>query len=109
MSEHTPLPWQIKRGATMGVIVNQDGEQVAAALSDAVKSSDERDANAELIVRAVNNHDALVKALRDLVAACNTYDDTPDSTLNAARYVNAQERAGKLLAALSPTGEAGQK
>ena len=69
MSERTDLPWKIRKGpatkqsgprGTVHIITeNDDGEQVNIAL---INYADE--ATALRIITAVNNHDALVEALR---------------------------------------------
>lgn len=67
---HTPLPWMVaERRSPAGVfwdtlIRNADGDPVASVLF-AGYSEKTAQANAELIVRAVNAHEDLVKALED--------------------------------------------
>ncbi len=56
---HTPLPWEIDRGVTS--VVTPEGDLIATAHG---KDDWERGHNAALIVRAVNNHDALLDCLR---------------------------------------------
>lgn len=65
MSAHTPTPWKVFRsnkGTYIG-IGESEGGGVCDAGFGVWRSGKERDANAELIVRAVNAHDDLVKAL----------------------------------------------
>ncbi|HXP63987.1 MAG TPA: hypothetical protein VN815_00815 [Steroidobacteraceae bacterium] len=59
MSEHTPTPWFV-----MGNSIQTKGGNYIADLSSP-RGSQERDANAAFIVKAVNNHDALVEALTE--------------------------------------------
>lgn len=66
MSEHTPTPWAIRKGALPGVIVATNGDQIGAAFSDVPGGSKERNANALLIVEAVNNHEALKQTVAQL-------------------------------------------
>ena len=58
MSNHTPTPWKVDHGSVYTI----DGKPVTGSFAT------ERDANAHFIVQACNSHDALVDALRDLVA-----------------------------------------
>lgn len=68
-TKHTPTPWgvvQNLRPATVGVRLNANSNKwLFQALSDDEMSSDD----AVFMVKAVNNHDALVSALRDLADA----------------------------------------
>lgn len=86
MTEHTPTPWKYRphehddwgwiRGPKVGNFV---GPIVAISRSSAQETSDSFDkhraagtdpyeANAAFIIKAVNNHDALVKALEEITA-----------------------------------------
>ena len=68
MSKHTPTPWQI--GITLYPYVHFYGPSDAAGFSLAIGScvtafgKENDEANANFIVMAVNNHDALVGALK---------------------------------------------
>ena len=55
--KHSPLPWHT---STLGLIVDAIGRRTASC---------GRNANAELIVAAVNGHDALLATLDNLLAA----------------------------------------
>ena len=66
MSKHTPTPWEaeeradtIKIGAVKGIYITKLG------MGESGEYRDEQTANAELIVKAVNSHDALVEALSE--------------------------------------------
>lgn len=74
MSKHTPTPWAMD---DTRLLIRSGGHLVAEAFRDCLKSIADREAeaqaNAAMIVRAVNAHDALVEALR--VIAGGGYDD----------------------------------
>jgi hypothetical protein len=58
MSEHTPTPWRV----VGGTIHASDKAGYVAELSSP-RGGNQRDTDAAFIVKAVNNHDALVKEL----------------------------------------------
>jgi hypothetical protein len=67
-SEHTPTPWKIT-GMPFDTsfplaIEGADGFRPAAVYGDGILNRGTTKANAELIVRAVNSHEALVNAAR---------------------------------------------
>lgn len=77
--KHTPTPWKIENGsayANAGTIDISKGTQIIAAVLVDIKpgnyfqkdilklASAQEKANAELIVRAVNSHEILLKALK---------------------------------------------
>jgi hypothetical protein len=78
MSEHTPTPWTVERNAPWSIktnaraIIDKDRFAVAwapawdIADADSVAAPEEGAANAAFIVKAVNSHDALVKALEEI-------------------------------------------
>jgi hypothetical protein len=71
MTEHTPTPWNI------GISDNGRADWVFAsgqAIADCEFINDKgvTEANAAFIVKAVNNHDALVKALEQCAASFST-------------------------------------
>jgi hypothetical protein len=72
MAEHTPTPWRVETNCwtpwngAVGILPLNDDEDSAIAWTTAGTNEA---ANAAFIVKAVNNHDALVKALEDLVNA----------------------------------------
>lgn len=82
MSAHSPLPWEVPDGGIRPAIFAEDGSHVAS-MSD---TGDEAEANAALIVRAVNAHDELVAALRDLTNAYPESDDDNSEANLWARY-----------------------
>lgn len=75
MSEHTPTPWAVPVSEGNDTLICEDlGERLGTIIADVSRpiknftlyrdiSWDEAAANAAFIVKAVNNHDALVKAL----------------------------------------------
>jgi hypothetical protein len=68
MTEHTPTPWTIYddadplKIAIKGIRRDIGGAHVATVLSHE---------NATFLLKAVNNHEALVKALREIGLACD--------------------------------------
>ena len=64
-TEHTPIPWDISSSC---LICNEEGKILAnlipLGLMELDVTLDEAVANAEFIVKAVNNHDKLVEILR---------------------------------------------
>jgi hypothetical protein len=98
----TKRPWQHDhasatadypdRGAAFITGTNLDGLVGAALpLPTELESNDfsRVDANAALIVRAINQHDALMecaKALRELVSASDLLSEEPESIVIGARY-----------------------
>lgn len=60
-SKATARPWEFDGGA--GAVIDSEGALICAMVSDA---------NAALIVRAVNSHEAVVAALRGIIQAWDT-------------------------------------
>jgi hypothetical protein len=106
-SKATKRPWSRgNRGAMFmapsherWVVRGPEGEYVAR-INNPVRSTEESEANAELIVRAVNAHDELVAALREVLdndgggwssrhAAENTY--CPDCATDADAWRDQKE------------------
>lgn len=74
MVAHSPLPWSVGGRTTANVglerqIVSADGRVVSRAqrYTDEPGHLDRNDADAEFIVRAVNNHKELLAALKGIV------------------------------------------
>jgi hypothetical protein len=81
---HTPTPWSLKRGqfgSSVFVIYGPDEFPIAQTVSNSSPEGmararrGEHQANAALIVRAVNNHAALVEALTRLCTQFPTDSD----------------------------------
>lgn len=79
MSEPTPRPWRAKDG---DVQLNSYNVTIAHCVTAGLPA----DANAALIVRAVNSHDELVAALRGLLPLEAFCDDRKDGHLFAAAH-----------------------
>jgi len=85
MSDRTPTPWVIRpeRHDDWGWIRGADGELACIARHHDRKDDDKHRmdktdpyaANAAFIVKAVNSHDALVKALEELLPLAGIMDD----------------------------------
>ena len=90
-TEHTELPWvydgdryirHSTTDATIAMVMDDDGHCDSEYAEDLPK-----EANAELIVKAVNNYDKLVEALRDaarLIKTARRY--FPKSIKNSDRF-----------------------
>ena len=84
--EHaTPRPWEIHVGQLL--IDVHRGNYLIADLVNPARSHEEAAANAELIVTAVNHHDALLDALKAILAICGaiSWITDPDVWGNAQR------------------------
>ncbi len=95
MNKHTPTPWA-HNGARIHGCKNEYPTiaVVAKAAEDGVEVDD-----AAHIVRCVNSHEALVKALKDLTQAVANLD-SPEGGLGGLGYLNeSAERAEAVLAA----------
>jgi hypothetical protein len=106
MSDHSTLPWELKRDDSGAIaIIAATGHFITFAFPNG--DADDA-ANAASIVRAVNAHDELVAALRELLNADRqTYNaitmdrDTCDAAIN--RQIAAEKAAAALLAKLEAT------
>lgn len=94
MGEHSPLPWTVRRSS---VPPSTDIQEVFDAerrdvrvMGFGLTGGARAAANAELIVRAVNAHDALVAALKSARGQLEIYEDVisgesfNDTQINAA-------------------------
>lgn len=107
MSEHTPTPWVIRpeRHDDWGWIRGADGELACIARHHDRKDDDKHRmdktdpyaANAALIVKAVNNHERLVKAVQDLLYGMQRVSERPDSLVALSIWSNAEEKANAIL------------
>ena len=86
-SRHTPTPWKITSPnypQHQRVIFHREGDrhEKVATLNEGSISAD---ANAEFIIRAVNNHEALVEALSGILARMEdeNYDEPHYEAVNA--------------------------
>ena len=82
MSKHSPLPWAISHGGMSGddgfsIVTNNASAEhvkmVAECWPCTITCNEHRQelaANAEFIVKACNNHDALLAACKTLLAIC---------------------------------------
>ena len=78
MAEHTPTPWALMgRGDIIGVCKGFPQKPVAKVLGQ--ETSEERAANIDLLLKAVNNHEALVDALRTLDTLLDFSDEALDN------------------------------
>lgn len=93
--EHSPLPWTASTSSyeLTNTVVAADGFRVAVLIDgNKERPPEEHAANAEFIVRAVNSHAELVKALEDLLTAHHhsrgdEYVDAAYAALQSAKGV----------------------
>jgi hypothetical protein len=107
-TKHTPTPWRVVNGSLIKdelmpfdrderytALIATTGGHATGALADA---------NAAFIVRAVNSHEHLVAALRNLVTASEAYSTVhaPDSDdiTRMLKYADAFDKARAVLAAM---------
>ena len=119
----TPRPWRASLGVIVADIPNGDSTTTAVAYvgeefrhNAGLCYGDERDANAALIVRAVNSHEALVEALKPFAHFAEVYlKNTPQLTPTTGSVYSIERMHGSAsidvehlkaaLAALLATGE----
>lgn len=99
-SKHTPLPWTLGKGSKTIREASKPGRPGFIARTHmpgeyTIRTDDEQEANANLIVQAVNSHAALVQA----VQACKKYmDDPKGSDITGQQALGAINYALSLLA-----------
>ncbi len=73
MSKHSPLPWR-KEGICLDCTPVSICDSSGVGLADVYDAPDPntKHANAEFIVKAVNNHDAILEVLDNATAALET-------------------------------------
>ncbi len=82
---HTPTPWKYTQESIdpeWAIVTDASGHIIANVNSETgpdipplVSTKMPRDANAAHIVRCVNNHDALLAALKGLIGECGDLED----------------------------------
>ena len=90
MTDHTPTPWHYWPHFDNGVIT-EDSMGVHIVRMTGVNTL----ANAEFIVRAVNCHDELVKALEAVVRDWDSPDVSPERIRDQAIAALAKAKGGK--------------
>lgn len=93
MTPHTPTPWEAWPDGPenrLGYRIAQPGPNVVLARVDWKALN--KEANAAFIIRAVNNHDALVEALRELLGGIEAEDNG-----NTGSLARAQQKAVNTL------------
>lgn len=119
MSEHTPTPWIITGVSTGWGTDNGRFRILGAATSQreefficenchaSVRGPDAREqaANAALIVKAVNSHEALVKALKDILDANYDFRNGMPDDWEGDPLQDACSEAAKLIDTILPTAE----
>ena len=69
---NTKIPWRLTPRLTITDTVSPKGH-VIAEIKKGRRSQREMTANARFIIKAVNNHDALVSALEKIVDECSEF------------------------------------
>jgi hypothetical protein len=90
-AQRTPGPWAatMRAGEPTDWVVYVPGTplEICQMFHDGTEDNEEGEANAAFIVKAVNNHDALVEALRDMLRVFG------ETQLPSTLVVTAQARA----------------
>ena len=66
MGESTPRPWLNIHGRVISDVMPRDGSHDVCSMTVTNNNRISAEANAALIVKAVNSHEALVKALEEI-------------------------------------------
>lgn len=74
MSKATPRPWRSSVVSDYLIYSSEIDDYVATTMMPGIKD-DERKANAELIVRAIDLHDDLIQAMKDYIKDVEDYND----------------------------------
>lgn len=107
-TRYTPTPWRAVLDEDGVNVWARDGEgehhiaNLDVAAHGKFLSSEEMDANAALIVRAVNNHEALVEALAEFIEAFGNRGESTSLHVWDQRLKAARDKARAALA--SATG-----
>ncbi len=64
MGKHTPLPWEISKNGNIIATVKKGADCLIAKISS--PKTPEKKANAAYIIKAVNAHDELLTAIKDV-------------------------------------------
>ena len=103
MTNHTPTPWRVftnPDGTKLVGIGDQEGQGILDCGFGVWSWNDaEGVANANLVVKAVNSHDALVKKLEEI------HDITQDKTLDVLCWQKLQNIAATAASALASLKE----
>jgi hypothetical protein len=106
MKTHTPLPWKFYHETFRKEISDMKVTEIQDASGNAIvrwpgfdgvpQSKKEMLANARFIVTACNNHEALVEACEEMIAALNgTYIDDRQRAIEHMKAALARVREGK--------------
>lgn len=96
--EHSPLPWHVKGHGH--VIAGADGKGVAMTRDDEPRGA----ADAVYIVQAVNSHDALLAALRELI---EKWQNGSDSKVGDVSLITEADRCIAAMCAAELAGVGG--
>jgi len=114
MSEHTPTPWMVDDDMIITQVDAIPDDIICERTNEMPIKHSNWEANAAFIVKAVNNHDALVKALKESRAALVALMDAVQAgqKMNGREYVglgiqvnDAIGRAWNVLASVSGVKE----
>jgi len=85
----TPRPWWVRLDDQEVTLVGADGRLIANTNCSDVDDHEHEEANAALIVSAVNERDGLLKCKEALEAMCADYDDLISETVAAVCWKQA--------------------
>jgi len=86
--KHTELPWNVDAGYIVGLSDPENADTVAVFEAEPSRE------DAEFIVKAVNNHDALVEAINTAVEIIrDSYNQGDEMCASDCQAVNILERA----------------
>ncbi len=91
-SVHSPLPWKVEpaKGTLCAWLIATE-DKVVAFVAQILASNSEEDANAQLIIRAVNNHESLLSACKLALD-----DESTSSAVRIALEAAIQKAEGEL-------------
>lgn len=92
VNEHTPTPWHLDEN--LFIMSDKEGRSIHSVIDDVAISKND----AEFIVRAVNNHEALLQSLKyehDQIHDSEVQDETNLKCVTCNAIWNAQAEGGK--------------
>ena len=92
MSEQTELPWAYKsNGHYFDIGIDNENETLPIYPCAIIGVPHEQEANARLIVKAVNYHERLVEALKELELACSNVQEASGYGLATPQMIDARD------------------
>lgn len=104
-AKHTPGPWEVVNGDEGEIFIYSNGCDVAELYADNADCMETVEADAALIVQAVNSYDAMREALESAEATINALVEDLDVddkfASDGERYFTTGETLDKIHAALA--------